>query len=265
MMYMSLIGTIYTPTVPKAPPNGGNHIQNRDEEQGGGIGDRKNPGSSLIKEGQYRQRKAQKLTSPIAHKYFCLGKGQIEKQEPPDSRNQADTDDSDRTGKGSENNGIGHDDDDREAPGKAVYPVNEVDGVGESHNPQKGKGNPEPGNHPEIIFKKEQMAEHITGEDNQKARNDLDKKFGSGIQGTKVIKYAAYQRNAQTHKYRNKPEAQMNICPGKYKNQGNNDKRYGKPYTPQARDIPSMDFSFINPVKPSFFTRQAEYQPHGYE
>jgi hypothetical protein len=52
MVYMSPIGTIYTPAVPKAPPNGGNHIQNRDEEQGGGVKDRKiYPGSSLVKEG----------------------------------------------------------------------------------------------------------------------------------------------------------------------------------------------------------------------
>jgi hypothetical protein len=205
------------------------------------------------------------LTSPIAHKYFCLGKGQVENQEPPDSRNQTNAENGDRTGIGSENDDIGHGDNGRNTSGKAVYPINEVDGVGKSHNPEKGKENPDPDKHPEIIFKKDQISKYMTGEDNQKARSDLDKKFGSGIQSMKVIKNTTYQRNTQTYKYWNKPEVQLNFRLHKDKNQRNGDRHYRKTYTPQTRDISGMDLPFVSLVIPCIFMRQAEYQPYGYE
>jgi hypothetical protein len=270
---MGLVGTVYGPSIPKTPPYGGNHVQNGDEKQGGNIGDGKTqPGISLIKEGQYGQGKAQELAPAIAHKYFCMRNGQIEHQEPSDSRRQAEAEKHDRTGtgKGSENDRIGQGDNDRNTPGKAVNPVDKIDSIGNPHNPQKGKGEPEPSKKPEFIFKKiivekTKMLECIRGNDNQEARNALDKKFSLGREGMKVIQNTAYQGDTHAAEHRNKPDAQINLRPDKDKKQRNNNKHYRKTNSPKTRDISGMNLSLVNGVIPCILMGYTTYPPYSHE
>jgi hypothetical protein len=155
----------------------------------------------------------------------------------------------------------------RNTPRKAVYPINQVYRIGKAHNPEKGKGIPQPVQvSQDTEINKKDAAEGISGDEHQESRDNLDKQLIPGCHGPEIIKNP--KNKDQQHRYQREQEGQMQIGSGEnlHREQGNNhrypktypDKGGRKSYAPQTGNFAGMNFPVIYRIVPGFLTGKRE-------
>jgi hypothetical protein len=171
---MRLIGAVYAPFIPYAPPYRGNHIQYGDKKQGRRIKKRQSGGSAAVSDkGKNGKGKTEKLTASVAHKYFCLWNGRVKNKETQDRSGKAKVQQKNKSaGRSVEDKGEEKGGKDGNASGKAVHPVDKINRIGNAHYPEKGKEELKADGkykavrqEPAEIGRIKELTEHITGND----------------------------------------------------------------------------------------------------